>query len=97
MIYFEWDENKNTANQKKHGISFEEAVYVFSDKENLSIPDMEHSEKEERWVTIGTIKKHGTIVVVHTERIFEEVERIRIISARKAELSEEKEYLQNLL
>jgi uncharacterized DUF497 family protein len=49
MIQFEWDENKNINNQKKHGISFEEAAYVFSDRENISIPDIEHSEKEDRW------------------------------------------------
>jgi hypothetical protein len=48
MIQFEWDENKNIINQRKHGISFEEAAYVFSDRENISIPDMEHSENEER-------------------------------------------------
>jgi uncharacterized DUF497 family protein len=96
MIQFEWDENKNINNQKKHGISFEEAAYVFSDRENISIPDIEHSEKEDRWITIGNIKRHGIIIVVHTERIYGKLERIRIISARRAVESEEQDYLENL-
>lgn len=96
MTQFEWDEDKNIANQKKHGISFEEAAYVFSDRENISIPDMEHSDKEERWITIGNIKRHGIIIVVHTERIYGKQERIRIISARRAVESEEKDYLESL-
>ncbi len=96
MIYFEWDENKNIANQKKHGISFEEASYVFSDRENISIPDIDHSQKEERWVTIGNIKRYGIIIVIHTERIYGKQERIRIISARRAVESEQQDYLASL-
>ncbi|MDX1959229.1 MAG: BrnT family toxin [Leptospiraceae bacterium] len=96
MIHFEWDENKNIANQKKHGISFEEAAYVFSDKENISIPDLEHSQNEDRWITIGTIKRYGIVIVVHTERIYGKQSRIRIISARKAVETEERDYLESL-
>ena len=47
MIKFEWDENKNRINQKKHGISFLEAQTVFYDNEALVIDDPEHSEEEE--------------------------------------------------
>jgi uncharacterized protein len=90
---FEWDEKKNIINIKKHGISFEEAAYVFSDVDAISIFDNEHSDIEERWITIGKIINHGIIVVVHTERIKGEFEFIRIISARKAEKFEEKEYI----
>lgn len=44
-IYFQWDENKNAVNKKKHGISFEEAKTVFYDEEALLIDDPEHSKK----------------------------------------------------
>ena len=44
-IKFEWDENKNETNKKKHSISFEEASSVFYDKEALVIPDPDHSEE----------------------------------------------------
>ena len=60
---FEWDENKNILNIKNHGISFEEAVYVFSDIDLISIFDEKHSDFEERWISIGKIINHGIIVV----------------------------------
>jgi len=50
---FEWDENKNQINIRKHGIDFHDAAYVFSDPFALSIPDDEHSEMEERLAFIG--------------------------------------------
>ena len=50
IITFEWDENKNQINQRKHGISFEEAKTVFYDEEALLRDDPEHSEEEERFV-----------------------------------------------
>ncbi len=93
---FEWDDSKNILNIRKHGISFEEAVYVFSDYEAISIPDDEHSEYEDRWIIIGKIINHGVIVVVHTERIRGESEYIRIISARKSDKHEEKQYIERL-
>ena len=68
-MIFEWDENKNITNIKKHGISFEEAAYVFADIDIISLFDEEHSHTEDRWISIGKIKNHGIIVVVHTERI----------------------------
>ena len=49
MLAFEWDENKNRANQSKHKISFEEAQTVFYDERALVIDDPEHSEEEERF------------------------------------------------
>ena len=93
---FEWDENKNLINIKKHGISFDEAVYVFSDIDAISLFDKEHSETEERWITIGKIINHGIIVVVHTDRIKGEHEYIRIISARKSLKNEKTEYINRL-
>lgn len=91
---FEWDPLKNKTNQKKHGISFEDAIFVFTDKKALSIFDEDHSELEERWVTIGMIPDSRIIVVVHTDIIyFENKKHIRIISARKATKNETKNYL----
>ena len=93
---FEWDEKKNQANLKKHKISFDKAAYVFSDIEAITIFDNEHSEEEERWITIGSIKNTDIIVVIHTERIKNKKEYIRIISARKADKEETKEYYEAL-
>jgi uncharacterized DUF497 family protein len=47
-LAFEWDERKNTANRKKHGLSFDEAKTVFSDEEALLKEDPDHSEDEDR-------------------------------------------------
>lgn len=62
-----WDEAKNLANQKKHGISFDEAQNLFTSGDYLEIFDEEHSETEERFVAIGLIVR-GLIVVVWTQR-----------------------------
>ena len=76
-----WDEAKNLANQKKHGLAFEEVAELFtSDVECLELFDDKHSDAEERIITIGPIKR-GLAVVVWTERTDEVV---RIISARFA-------------
>lgn len=52
-IRFEWDENKNIINKKKHKISFEEAQTVFYDEEALLINDPKHSQEEERFIILG--------------------------------------------
>lgn len=93
---FEWDDKKNKINLKKHGISFEEAVYVFSDKEAISIYDEKHSEHEDRWITIGRILNLNIIIVIHTDGIKGESETIRIISARKAIKSEREQYIRRI-
>lgn len=56
-IKFEWDENKNTINKRKHGISFEEAQTVFRDEEALVIDDPDHSQEEERFIILGFSEK----------------------------------------
>lgn len=89
-IYFEWDEKKNDINQKKHGISFEEAKTVFYDEEALVIDDPEHSEEEERFIILGLSKKANLLVVCHCYRASDTT--IRLISARKATKSEAKQY-----
>lgn len=90
MIKFEWDENKNQSNQRKHGISFEEAKTVFYDEEALMIDDPEHSREEERFIILGLSEKTNLLVVCHCYRASETV--IRIISARKATKTESKYY-----
>lgn len=89
---FEWDPIKNRINIKKHGLSFEESAYVFTDKNTLSICDEEHSEDEERWITLGQIPFNKIIVVVHTVRYKNNIEIIRIISSRSATKKEADEY-----
>lgn len=89
MVNFTWDQQKNKTNQKKHGISFEEAVTVFFDLNQLSIPDIEHSEFDERWVTIGTSKNTRILVVIHLSLTKHSARTIRVISARKANVKEQ--------
>ncbi|HOP64804.1 MAG TPA: BrnT family toxin [Spirochaetota bacterium] len=95
-MIFEWDPNKNIINKKKHGISFEEAILIFTDRDALSIYDDEHSSREDRWITIGFIPAGKILVVVHTDRLYiEKKEVIRIISARKATEKESRDYYLN--
>jgi len=89
-IKFEWDENKNVINQKKHKISFEEAKTVFFDEEALVIDDPDHSENEERFIILGESNKANLLVVCHCYRVSDTV--IRIISARKATKNETRQY-----
>lgn len=91
MIRFEWDNNKNEINKKKHKISFEEAKTVFYDSEALLIDDPEHSKDEERFIILGFSEKANLLVVCHCYRASETV--IRIISARKATKNEKMQYL----
>ena len=85
---FEWDEEKNKINQRKHdGISFGMAVRVFLDEKRIERYDSKHSNaNEERWNVIGMV--HNVLFVVYTER----GETIRLISARKATKEETNEY-----
>ncbi len=90
IIKFEWDENKNEINKKKHKISFEEASSVFYDEEALLIDDPEHSQEEERFIILCLSTRANLLVVCHCYRASESV--IRIISARKATKTETKQY-----
>lgn len=89
-IKFEWDENKNNANQKKHKVSFSEAQKVFYDVEARVIDDPEHSEEEARFVILGLSRKANLLVVCHCYKASDTV--IRIISARKATKKESELY-----
>lgn len=89
-MHFEWDENKNKINQRKHGVSFEEAVSVFYDDEALIIDDPDHSDFEERFIILGLSRKANLLVVCHCYRASDT--SIRIISARKATRTESRFY-----
>ena len=86
-LSFEWDERKNKLNKKAHGISFEDAMFIFNDPLKVILPDLFHSETEERWLAIGLVSR--VLFVVFTERS-ENV--IRLISARAATKTEERLY-----
>ena len=86
MISFEWHEAKDLANQKKHGISFEEAKSVFFDEYAIQFYDEEHSSREDRFIMLGMSNESRVLIVCHCER--ERDETIRIISARKATKNE---------
>lgn len=81
---FEWDARKAARNRSKHGVTFHEAATVFGDPLALTLPDPDHSEKEDRFITFGYSQEQRLLVVAHTDR----EERTRIISARKATSSE---------
>ncbi|MBO4853300.1 MAG: BrnT family toxin [Schwartzia sp.] len=85
-ILFEWDEEKNELNMRKHGIRFELALRVFYDENRLEEYDESHSEAEDRYISLGYV--NGVLVVVHTDRD----EAIRIISARPADKKERMKY-----
>lgn len=83
---FEWDPNKAAINRKKHGIDFADAVSVFNDLDVITIDDPDFDEK--RFVTIGMDAYARLLVVVYTYR----GNVIRLISARKANKHERKQY-----
>jgi len=90
---FEWNPEKATSNRGKHGISFDEAATVFRDVRMLSVYDAEHSQTEDRWVSLGLSELGRLLVVCHTFReTEEETSVIRIFSARKATKKEVRQY-----
>ena len=94
MIYeFEWDPEKARANQRKHSVPFEEAATVFLDPLAVSLYDEEHSEQEDRWITLGFSSAGRILVISHTfQPIGEERCRVRIIMSRKATKREREQY-----
>lgn len=89
---FEWDPQKEKANISKHGVTFEQASYVFADPFALNQYDDEHSDDEARWVMLGKTLSEVLLVVVHTFREENDTEVVRIISARKATKKEKQAY-----
>lgn len=85
---FEWDEDKAKANQRKHRITFGEAVTVFHDPYIASMLDLAHSLDEQRFIVMGRSAQGRLLVVIYVER----GNNIRIISCRRATLTERKSY-----
>jgi uncharacterized DUF497 family protein len=89
-LEFSWDPEKKKSNQKKHGVSFQEAQTVFYDENGRIIHDPDHSEDEDRFILIGMSTIHRILAVCHCYWSQETV--IRIISARKATKNEQNQY-----
>lgn len=89
-LRFEWNKAKNRENIREHGISFEEAQTVFLDENAIQFFDPDHSRGEDRFIMLGMSFKLRVLVVCHCYRRNDRV--IRIISARKANKHEEKDY-----
>jgi uncharacterized protein len=87
---FEWDERKNRANRNKHGVSFDEARSAFLDENARVLADPDHSDHEERFVLLGLSAALRILVVCHCYRRDEGI--IRIISARRADRDEQRQY-----
>ena len=92
-IIFEWDNNKEKSNKRKHGISFDDARTAFYDENAIQYFDPDHSDEEDRFILLGISFKLKVLVVCHCFRENDSI--IRIISARKADKDEEYEYWRN--
>ena len=90
---FEWDEDKAAANEQKHDVTFELASSVFYDPNLLTVSDLEHSESEERWFSVGIARNGVLLSLVY---LWSEADaaliKIRLISARKATPGERRQY-----
>lgn len=90
---FEWDSEKARQNLRKHRVSFQRAATVLRDPHAVSIFDEEHSQEEDRWITMGIDDSGSILVMIHTFRRIDELSHeIRIISARKATKRERQQY-----
>ena len=89
-LRFVWDERKNLANVRKHGVRFEEARTAFYDENAKVFFDPDHSEDEDRFILLGLSLELRVLVVCHCYREGESA--VRIISARKADRQERESY-----
>ena len=87
-LSFEWDPRKAAANQRKHGVSFEEAIRVFGDPLARIFVDPDHSARESRELIVGHCSRRVLLVVCFVQR----GDRIRIFSARRATRQERRDY-----
>jgi uncharacterized DUF497 family protein len=90
VLRFTWDEKKNRANARKHGVTFEEAQSSFSDEYAREFYDPDHSRDEDRFLLLGLSARLRILVISHCFRESETL--IRIISARKADKEEQQNY-----
>lgn len=79
-LRFSWDPRKAAGNERKHEVTFEEAVTAFGDALSITIPDPDHSVAERRYLLLGVSTLNRLLVVAHAER----GDDMRIISARLA-------------
>ena len=93
-LRFSWDPRKSRANERKHGVSFDEAQTVFLDDSALIMGDPEHSDDEDRFVLLGVSSRLRLLVVCHCLR--ESGDVIRLVSARKATKPERTQYRERL-
>jgi uncharacterized DUF497 family protein len=87
-VIYEWDPDKAKRNLRGHGVSFEEAATVFLDPLAMTYPDPDHSDEEDREITIGYSASQRLLFVSHVQRS----NRTRIISAREATRRERKQH-----
>jgi uncharacterized DUF497 family protein len=87
-LSFEWDPDKSKSNERKHRVTFEEASTVFADPMAVTIYDPDHSDEEDRFLSLGFSDRNRLLVVSFTDRD----QRVRIISARVASRRERKQY-----
>jgi len=87
-VQLEWDDRKAEANLAKHGIAFAEAATVLGDPLAWTFPDPDHSETEQRWLTIALSELQRLLVVIHVG----DDDTMRIISARQATGKERRFY-----
>ena len=87
-LRFVWDPQKAVANERRHGVAFQEATTVFDDPLSVTIPDPDHSDDEQRFLLLGLSTRGRLLVVAHVER----GDSIRLISARRADRRERRTY-----
>ena len=93
QIDFDWNSKKALSNRSKHGVAFESAMTVFRDPLAVTIPDLEHGDDEERWITLGESMSGALLVVVHTwVQMNEDRALVRIISVRRSSRREARQY-----
>ena len=66
-MVFEWDTRKSASSLRKHGVSFAEVGTVFGDELSITVPDPDHSDQEDRYITIGWSNLHRLLIVAHSE------------------------------
>ena len=93
-LRFIWDEGKARTNERKHGVTFDEAKTVFYDDNAELIGDPDHSSQEDRFVMLGMSSRARILIVCHCYRENNGV--IRIISARKATRKEQAQYRRSI-
>jgi uncharacterized DUF497 family protein len=90
-LRFEWDPVKAAINRRKHGVTFETATLVFADP-NALMDHVRIKDGEERWLTIGVIEGFIMLTVAHVVYEHDQIETIRILSARRADRTERRRY-----